>query len=105
MIEKFILSVIKFLNYIKKELQRAYTETYGDKELSKEFTKELNRRRTYNKNNFISSAAASLQKQIYDNQGIVIPEKLAREIGEIVFFEAQQKDLIDFLYRVKEKRN
>nr|DAZ25025.1 MAG TPA: hypothetical protein [Caudoviricetes sp.] len=51
MIENFILSVIKFLNHIVIELKRAYCETYGDKELMKQFNAEVERRKKINKRN------------------------------------------------------
>ena len=49
MIENFILSVIKFLNHIV--IERAYCETYGDKELMKQFNAEVERRKKINKRN------------------------------------------------------
>lgn len=49
MIEKFILSVIEFLNHIVIELRRAYYETFGDIELMREFNAEVEKRKTINK--------------------------------------------------------
>lgn len=51
MIEDFILSGIKFLNHIVIELKRAYYETYGDKELMRQFNAEVERRKKMNKRN------------------------------------------------------
>jgi hypothetical protein len=51
MIEDFILSGIKLLNHIVKELKRAYYETYGDKELMRQFNAEVERRKKINKRN------------------------------------------------------
>ncbi len=102
MVEKAILYLIKLINHLGKELQRAYYETFGDKELMHEFNIEANKRCEKNKEIFIEQAARYIGNQVYKEQNLVLPQEVAFKMGEMMFYSAKQEGKIDILNNVIE---
>lgn len=97
MIEKMVLIIIKLLNHLGKELERAYYETFGDRELMREFNLEAEKRCKHNKNTFVSQAASYIGKKIYKEQNIIISSEIALQMGEMMFYSAKNEGKIDIL--------
>lgn len=103
MVEKVILLMIKLLNHLGKELQRAYYETFGDRELMHAFNLEAEKRRKQNKDIFIEQAAMYIGKKIYSEQNIILPPEIALKMGEMMFYSAKNEGKIDILNNTNEE--
>lgn len=103
MVERVILFMIKILNHLGKELQRAYYETFGDRELMREFNIEAEKRCKQNKDDFIKQAAMYIGKKIYAEQNIILSPEVALQMGEMMFYSAKNEGKIDMLNNTKEE--
>lgn len=92
-IEKFISKIKSF--YIA--LERAYHETYSDKELAFEFNRELNKRKKENKEKVVTEFAKFIVKKALDDTGILMSKKEAFKTAERFYQIAENNGKIDSL--------
>jgi hypothetical protein len=92
-IEKFISKVRKF----HIALERAYQETYSDKELACEFNRELKKRRKENKEKVVTEFAKFIVKKALDDTGVLMSKNEAFKTAERFYQIAENNGKIDSL--------
>lgn len=102
MFERLVLYIIKALESAAREIKRAYYETFGDKNLMKEFNQEVYLRCEANKELFVRNAAGFIGRKILEEDGYIIPPMQAIKIGEVIFDSAKSAGMIDILNNVIE---
>ena len=101
MIEEIILFFINALKSSVNELERAFYETFGDRQLARQFNAEAEKRCEINKTLFIRSAAVYIGRKVLDEHNFILPPEIAVEMAKIMFYSAKQEGMIDILNNAK----
>lgn len=103
MFEKLIICLMNLLKVCSREVERAYYETYGDKELAIDFNEEVELRKERNRKLFLIKAACHVGREILERDNILVTEAAAMEIAEGIFRQAKREGKLDVLNNYIEK--
>lgn len=103
MFEELVKLIIDVLKSITNKIEQTYYETFGDKELSREFMQEVMLRRDMNKQIFVRKAAGFVGRKVLEEEGYLITPNQALQIGEVIFDSANNAGMIDILNNVIER--
>lgn len=85
-------------------LKNAYDETWGGEDLGEEFADEIEQRKHFNKEKFISFVAGVYTFEAA-RKGIMLNEEIARDLATDKFNQEVSKGTFDSLYNVKGEKN